>query len=109
MSDNSYNGWKNYETWAVNMWLVNDEESYNSTLELAREVLDEHADDEDWVTASALADSLKELVDELPEIESVTEQATMACDLLRAALSEVDWYEIAQSYLDDVRENHATD
>ena len=24
-----YNGWSNYETWAVNLWLDNDQYSYN--------------------------------------------------------------------------------
>lgn len=42
-----YNGWKNYETWNVALWLGNDEGLYN----LAREAK----------TYSATVDSLREL------------------------------------------------
>ena len=28
-----YNGWKNYETWCVALWIGNDEGSYNYALE----------------------------------------------------------------------------
>lgn len=52
----------------------------------------------------ALADRLKEWheegKDELLERAKVT--CTIWADLLNAALSEVDWAEIAQSFLDDV-------
>ena len=30
-----YNGWTNYETWRVHLWLSNDEGSYNYWLEEA--------------------------------------------------------------------------
>ena len=30
----SYQGWSNYPTWAVNLWLANDEGLYLATLEL---------------------------------------------------------------------------
>ena len=29
MSDNSYNGWANWETWNMALWLDNDEAFYN--------------------------------------------------------------------------------
>ena len=29
MSDDTYEGWTNYETWAVNLWFNGDEASYS--------------------------------------------------------------------------------
>jgi hypothetical protein len=34
MSDSSYNGWTNYPTWAVNLWLSNDEPLYREAVEI---------------------------------------------------------------------------
>ena len=34
-----YNGWSNYPTWAVNLWLSNDEGLYNAAHELVGETL----------------------------------------------------------------------
>ena len=28
MSDSTYNGWKNYETWNVKLWLDNEQGTY---------------------------------------------------------------------------------
>lgn len=102
-----YNGWTNYETWAVNLWLSNDESSYNGVLRLADEMW-EDAEFEDGPftrkehAARLLSDQLKTDVDNGSPI-----QTGMYADLLKAALSEVNWYEIAERYLEKYAEEEA--
>jgi hypothetical protein len=90
----NYNGWANYETWAVKLWLDNEEASYRYWAEEARSW---HGRDD---AARGLARQLEEEVTEAAPLED----ASLYSDLLRAALSEVDWFEIAESYLGDVEE-----
>ena len=98
----THNGWKNYETWATNLWLDNEEYSQRECERLAYDAYDE-AEATSYATreemaASDLADRLKESVEEMmPELG-----ASLASDLLSAALSEVDWYEIAGHYIRDL-------
>ncbi len=86
--DTTYNGWTNYETWNVNFWLDNDEytQSY-------------------WEDATHESDSISELADRLKsEIEDAAPTAndsSMYADLLGAALSSINWYEIAEHYASD--------
>ena len=83
----SYNGWDNYETWAVKCWLDNEEGTY----EHAR-TLTEHLSE-----PGHLATGIKDWVEEMmPDLG-----ASLAADLLGAVLSKVAWYEIAQAYLED--------
>lgn len=37
MSDKMYNGWKNYDTWNIAMWLSNDEPSYRAVVEFMKD------------------------------------------------------------------------
>lgn len=100
-----YNGWKNYESWAVALWIDNDAGSYEHAQELASEAkrqAKESADDvKDGLRPFAreahaiLADSLKEWMEE----EAPDLGASVWADLLNAALSEVDWTEVAEHYL----------
>ena len=92
MTHSEYNGWTNYETWCANLWLDNDGAS-----EMIREWAEEmDKDDEKDSRASDLADRIKEYVEEFqPEVTG------MYADLLNAALQEIDWYEIAEHYIDE--------
>src|SRR4030095_4150752 len=105
MDDTSgYNGWTNYPTWAVNLWLSNDEGLYNTTREMvAATVESEHEaeTEETWTRQSprhAVGEVLKDWVcDELaPDLG-----ATFAADLLGYALGQVDWDEIANAWLEE--------
>ena len=103
MSEQGYNGWKNYPTWCVNLWLSNDEALYRETLARAKgaQAAEPYVKDvPGWSldTAAWLARDLKEWVrNELaPDLG-----ATFAADLLGYAFDEVDWYEIAEAWLSE--------
>jgi hypothetical protein len=102
MTDQRYNGWTNYETWNVSLWLDNDEGSYTYVRERADELKAEAvaARDEN----ESVDDPTYELAEWLEEfVEETTPDlgASMFADLLGAALSEVDWREIAESVLSE--------
>lgn len=91
-ADRGYNGWKNYETWAVSLWLNND--LYQAQCSIVAQVKENNEDDKDrW--ANEIAKQLEEFVDERNPVS----EASLYCDLLNASLSEVDWLEIAESLL----------
>jgi hypothetical protein len=102
--DKKYNGWTNYETWVVNLWMSNDQGSDEYYRELAQETYN-RADSEksftrDEVAIRNLADTLEGEFDERQsELVGVT---GVFADLLNAAISEVNWHEIAEHYIADV-------
>jgi hypothetical protein len=101
MNDKTYNGWTNYETWNVALWLDNDG-SDTYWRERAEERVRESEEERFFTRAERaaldLADELKnEISENAPDLG-----ASMFSDLLSAALSEVNWLEIARHYVDEV-------
>ena len=105
--DQTHNGWTNYETWCVHLWLTNEEGTYKFCRGLARQARYEAPEcrqvrDQIWSTEDAtkflLADQIKEFVTDL---NPLIDQASMFSDQLNAALSEVDWHNIAEAFLEE--------
>jgi len=104
-TDQPYNGWSNYKTWATDLWITNDEEGYDA----ARAAI-----------ARGGADALRSYVSALPDIARVLQgqgavpTSGLAADLyedeqqnaremrdraevMRAALAKIDWSEIVEA------------
>lgn len=75
-----YNGWTNRETWTVNLWLTSEECYYRELQDIIHEF------DEGHEQAEELEQYVRFTIDDYG--------ATMASDVLTAALSRVDWEEI---------------
>jgi len=91
-----YNGWTNYETWNVALWLDNEQYMQELWSSRARELLE---DEEEYPNA-ILQDELKEYIE---DNNTLAGDASMYSDLLGAAIDSVNWYELAQSFLDDAK------
>lgn len=93
--EKGYNGWKNYETWAVNLWLTNDQGSQEMIDEMTARAAKSKS------PKNELADALKSTIQEdTPELPG------MYADLLGAAISEIDFWELSETYLKDYAENN---
>lgn len=95
MTQKEYNGWTNYETWAVNLWLDNEEGSQRYWQAQAEEIMRDNEKDD---AVSILADEIQEQHAEANPVPN----GTVFADLMNAALSEVNWYEIAEHYVNEV-------
>jgi hypothetical protein len=102
--DKRCNGWTNYETWAVALWIDNEQGSYGYWREQARENYRTAVDrgtgrDRAEEAATSLAQQLKE---EIEEGNPLADKPSLYSDLLGAAISETNWYEIAKNWIDEV-------
>lgn len=103
----NYNGWTNYETWNVSLWLDNEQSTYHDVQEFAQEMVDKIDPDSDFTADDAryeMADWLKSYVEELAEATcpGVLSGASFVADMFGAALSEVNWDEVARNALDEM-------
>jgi len=104
--ETGYNGWTNYETWAVNLWVDNEQWSYLYWREQAArhrlQAEDSYQVREGlWTKEEAtrfnLADQLLEEITDASPLQ----EASMYSDLLSGALAEVNWVEIADHWLSE--------
>lgn len=106
-NDTKYNGWTNYETWLVNLWMDNEQGSSEYWNECAQEAYDNADSDTSFTREERatlnLADTMKDEHEEAqPEVTGLW------ADMMNAALSEVNWYEIAEHYIEEVDKEEVT-
>ena len=88
-----YNGWANYETWLVNLWLGDD---FAATIN--------EADPEIATNQHELAEAMQEWTANIVDLDTHSVESGFIADLINAALSRVNWHEIAENH---VREEEA--
>ena len=90
-----YNGWSNYETWDVALWINNGSDTHEERCRLARRARHQYALAEDlraWVLAM------------MPDLG-----ASMFTDLLWAAIGKVNWDELASHWYTEAHEDEEDD
>ena len=93
-----YNGWKNWETWLVNLWINNDPEVYDLALAI------NHETDDMMDPVQYVADELKEsIMATWSDVIGNTDHwaAGLFSDLIGQSLTDVDWRTIAMHIRND--------
>jgi hypothetical protein len=102
MTDTTYNGWTNYETWLANLWLDNDgyavEEISNVCLGMMGSWEDKS--DVDW----RLGDHIKDIMQEWVNLNQEHGQNGFVTDLISAAFQQINFREIAGHFYDELKD-----
>ena len=101
MTEQTYNGWANYETWLANLWITEGALGDPMGVEEQARYFAENGED---AAPTRMGEWLKEQTEEMLD-EADNRTGGLAVDLLGAALSRVDWRTIGKHYTDEAIEN----
>ena len=86
-----YNGYTNYPTWVVELWIDNNRFDHDYWLEMARQ-------------HNSIYDLSAALKSNYEMVNPLGDDASVFSDLMTWALAYVNWDEIAKNYLDAITE-----
>ena len=90
----TYNGWSNYQTWCVHLWMTNVEAVFNFHTHRAQELLKDNDGDQSAAIA-AFADELKAGIE---KYSPTADEANVYSDLMQYAMDTADYDEIAETF-----------
>ena len=108
-----YNGWSNYETWNFKLWLDNDQDVYNYIIGEIKKI--KTSPDNGQNVTFETANFLRSYIDDnMPNLNVSTRSQSVLgsmcdkngfySDILNMALKDINTYEIAESYLEDLKQ-----
>jgi len=100
---NKYNGWSNYETWNFKLWLDNDEDLHNyiiGEIKKIKEIGTSHIHE-----VSEVSNFLRSYIDDNVPTLKVSDKNGFYQDILNGGLREINTHEVAESYLEDLKED----
>ena len=106
-----YQGYHNYATFLVKVWIDNDQGNVEYWVEQAQDLYINHAEDTKYFTKREeatilLAENMKEYYEErMPESISSDNIGGLWADLLHSALSDVVWIELSGMIMEQALEN----
>jgi hypothetical protein len=86
MGTDNYNGWRNYDTWNINLWVMNDELMHNRLVRECRFL--------NCIGSKFCADAAKQFCNKLFEFGKTPDDVNVGAN------SNVDWDEIADAFND---------
>ena len=105
----TYNGYANYETWLISVWIDNEQGSIDFWVNVAKYHY-EQAKETKFFTRQeeavfTFADDMKEYFED--NIPDSTEIGGLYADMLYGCMIVVDWGELATKYMEQAMENIA--
>ena len=107
-----YNGWSNYETWNFKLWLDNDQDVHNYIIDEIKKIKAIGYDAEAYEVSNFLRSYID---DNMPNLNvstrsqskygSMCDKQGFYLDILNTALRCINTYEVAESYLEDLKED----
>lgn len=103
MTKNNYNGWSNYETWNLSLWIDNDRNWYREVNDKASALVC------DVLTKDEQIENLRKFIMDLVDEDAPTMDPSFFTDVMNASIREVNFREISRSIIEEARRGRAQD
>ena len=95
--DNTYNGWTNFQTWKINLEVLDDYTSYIIDSERIKETLEK----ETYIFSEELEDYVLDII----RFEECEKEYQLISNYSYLFIKEVNFYEIAKHIKDNLKEH----